>query len=502
MRKSFFLLASVAVASSAGVPNLFRPNEPAKADQVNANFSHLDSAVGTKTDTAALTARLSGYATANSLVNFASVGALVGGLGGKADTAALSAVKASIPVGVNIGGKVDTAALTSRLSGYATSAAVANGLGGKADTVALTVRLAGYAPTSALANYATTSSLAAYATSAALASGLGGKADTAALSAVKASIPAGVNIGGKVDTAALTTRLTSYAKSTDLTGFAKSTDLAGYATTTSLASYAPLTSLASYAKTSDLTSYAKSTDLAGYATTTSLATYAPLTTLNTYAKTTALASYATTASLANYATTAAVNGKMATADYVESGHLKALGGLTGGRGYDGVFNGSKITLDTTELSMEAGDKFASLGHKHLIWSSGYNQWRISAEPGNTFSLVSGNRMFEMAVLNITSGGAAQFTGDVKIDGALTVQGVNVPDYVFESDYRLAPLTEVEAYTQVNKHLPEVPSAKEIEAGGMNLAKMNLVLLKKVEELTLHAIAQEKRIQALEANQTR
>lgn len=188
---------------------------------------------------------------------------------------------------------------------------------------------------------------------------------------------------------------------------------------------------------------------------------------------------------------------MATADYVESGHLKALGGITGGRGYDGVFNGSKITLDTMEVSMEAGDKSASLGHKHLIWSSGYNQWRISAEPGNTFSLVSGNRMFEMAVLNITSGGAAQFTGDVKIDGALTLKtaAAIVPDYVFESDYKLAPLAEVEAFTQANKHLPDVPSAKEIEAGGMDLSKMNLVLLKKVEELTLHAIAQEKQIKA-------
>lgn len=48
------------------------------------------------------------------------------------------------------------------------------------------------------------------------------------------------------------------------------------------------------------------------------------------------------------------------------------------------------------------------------------------------------------------------------------------------------------------HLPEVPSATEIEQNGLDLAKMNLILLKKVEELTLHAIDLEKRLKAVEA----
>ena len=62
-----------------------------------------------------------------------------------------------------------------------------------------------------------------------------------------------------------------------------------------------------------------------------------------------------------------------------------------------------------------------------------------------------------------------------------------PDYVFEKDYNLLPLSEVEAFINQNKHLPEVPSAKEMEAEGLNLKEMNLLLLKKVEELTLHVI---------------
>jgi hypothetical protein len=70
---------------------------------------------------------------------------------------------------------------------------------------------------------------------------------------------------------------------------------------------------------------------------------------------------------------------------------------------------------------------------------------------------------------------------------VTVNAGSGPDYVFEKDYTLLPLSELETYIKQNKHLPEVPSAKEMEAEGLNLKEMNLLLLKKVEELTLHLI---------------
>ncbi len=79
--------------------------------------------------------------------------------------------------------------------------------------------------------------------------------------------------------------------------------------------------------------------------------------------------------------------------------------------------------------------------------------------------------------------------EVKVD--LQVPG---PDYVFEPTYQLPPLTEIESYIKANKHLPEVPSAKEMETNGINLSEMNMLLLKKVEELTLHIIDQSKTIQ--------
>jgi hypothetical protein len=73
---------------------------------------------------------------------------------------------------------------------------------------------------------------------------------------------------------------------------------------------------------------------------------------------------------------------------------------------------------------------------------------------------------------------------------------NWPDYVFEKDYTLPSLNEVKSYIDENKHLPEVPSAKEVEKNGQNLGAMNMLLLKKVEELTLHAIQQQEQIDML------
>lgn len=71
------------------------------------------------------------------------------------------------------------------------------------------------------------------------------------------------------------------------------------------------------------------------------------------------------------------------------------------------------------------------------------------------------------------------------------------DYVFEPTYQLRPLSEVEAFIQQHKHLPEVPSAAEVAENGIDVAEMDATLLKKIEELTLYVIELEKKIKALE-----
>jgi len=73
-----------------------------------------------------------------------------------------------------------------------------------------------------------------------------------------------------------------------------------------------------------------------------------------------------------------------------------------------------------------------------------------------------------------------------------------PDYVFSPDYRLLPLSELEAYVQAHRHLPGLPSAAQIQQEGLPLTQTHLALVRKVEELTLYVIALQKQVDSLRA----
>lgn len=75
-----------------------------------------------------------------------------------------------------------------------------------------------------------------------------------------------------------------------------------------------------------------------------------------------------------------------------------------------------------------------------------------------------------------------YAKEVKVD--LSVPG---PDYVFKKDYDLPSLDEVKAHLEKFNRLPEVPSADEMAAKGLQLGEMNMLLLKKIEELTIYVI---------------
>jgi hypothetical protein len=68
------------------------------------------------------------------------------------------------------------------------------------------------------------------------------------------------------------------------------------------------------------------------------------------------------------------------------------------------------------------------------------------------------------------------------------------DYVFKKDYRLRTLEEVEKHIAEKGHLPNIPSATEVEKNGINLGEMDAKLLEKIEELTLYSIEQNKQLQ--------
>jgi hypothetical protein len=98
-------------------------------------------------------------------------------------------------------------------------------------------------------------------------------------------------------------------------------------------------------------------------------------------------------------------------------------------------------------------------------------------------------------LSFTREGTASREFRISPTGALFVNGAahTVPDFVFDSNYDLMPLAEIESFILKNKHLPNVPSAADIKKNGLGLTGMQMTLLEKVEELTLHTISQEKMI---------
>jgi hypothetical protein len=98
-------------------------------------------------------------------------------------------------------------------------------------------------------------------------------------------------------------------------------------------------------------------------------------------------------------------------------------------------------------------------------------------------------------VNTTNTHGYQFAvNGTAIATSMTVQAyLSWPDYVFKPAYSLPSLAEVKTYIDQNHHLPEIPSAEQIEKDGLNLGEMNKLLVKKVEELTLYLIELNKQV---------
>ena len=96
-------------------------------------------------------------------------------------------------------------------------------------------------------------------------------------------------------------------------------------------------------------------------------------------------------------------------------------------------------------------------------------------------------------------GTTNPTHKLSVNGTIRAKEVIVEsgwsDYVFEDDYRLAPLAEVEAHITAHGHLPGIPSATEIEQNGAKLSELVTLQMAKIEELTLHLIEKEKQLEA-------
>jgi len=107
--------------------------------------------------------------------------------------------------------------------------------------------------------------------------------------------------------------------------------------------------------------------------------------------------------------------------------------------------------------------------------------------------------------NVGIGTTAVNGAKLSVEGVIRARRVNVDaasivwsDFVFEPNYNLMSLIQLENFIVKNKHLPDVPSAIEVKENGIDLAQMDAILLQKIEELTLYIIEQDKRIKELES----
>lgn len=164
---------------------------------------------------------------------------------------------------------------------------------------------------------------------------------------------------------------------------------------------------------------------------------------------------------------AVVGGGNANVDIAVTGRI-----LTGDAlGYGGVW------LDSANTTFIGYNNTASTAGTIGIWTSGMGFTFNVARNGN----VGIGTFYPQYPLSVN--------GIIQAKEVLVNTGWS--DYVFDPKYRLKPLQEVASYIQANHHLPDIPSAKEVETKGINLGEMQSKLLAKVEELTLHMIEAER-----------
>lgn len=136
-----------------------------------------------------------------------------------------------------------------------------------------------------------------------------------------------------------------------------------------------------------------------------------------------------------------------------------------------------------------GDYVPGLPHKFVVQ--------------NGSALIEGNILTSS---NIGIGTSSFVDGNdsyrLSVDGAVRAHRVRVyttwADYVFEKNYNLPTLEDVEKHIEENGHLKDIPSAKEVEEKGIELGEMNKLLLQKIEELTLYMIEMKKEINTLKS----
>jgi hypothetical protein len=189
--------------------------------------------------------------------------------------------------------------------------------------------------------------------------------------------------------------------------------------------------------------------------------------------------------------------------HVDGGHIY-LGPLAGTNSGVGRLSVSGITAEIS-FSNRATSSFVespSLGERWVIYNEGTaTDGKLRFWSGEDKAVITKEGNVGIGTTSPDAKLAVKgqvHAQEVKVD----LNGAVAPDYVFDKDYKLCSLEEIKNYIDQNKHLPGVPSAKEMEKNGVQLGEMNMLLLKKIEELTLYVIEKDKEIKALKMDMER
>lgn len=146
-----------------------------------------------------------------------------------------------------------------------------------------------------------------------------------------------------------------------------------------------------------------------------------------------------------------------------------------------VIGNIQLKGNMTSINFKQGDatiKTTDL-NKHIYFKTGNQNTRMIIR-GDTVAVGIG-------VIEIPVGYKLAVAGKIITEEVLVKLQSNWPDYVFQPDYHLRTLQEVEEHITTHGHLPEVPNAQTVEENGIGVGEMNAILLKKIEELTLYVI---------------
>lgn len=174
----------------------------------------------------------------------------------------------------------------------------------------------------------------------------------------------------------------------------------------------------------------------------------------------------------------------------------------------------KIQFQTGSLNFGLSGQYnrAYLGSISSPSGSNYAIFNIRTNDNGLFiQTVSGAKYGLSVITSALTDNAIQVMGTSGMDRNFAVKAngevfarkytttlASIPDYVFLPDYKLLSFGELRSYVQLNRHLPNVPSAIEYEQNGVDLGEMNRLLLEKVEELTLYILQLEERVNTLES----